>query len=137
MPESSAHFGGDRDVGVAAAEHDDGITGRAAVGACAQSPPDAKRIDDRYARAAVEQSLDESLCGIGLARPGGADNRDAVVEGGGGESEGENLGAARRSRTRPALADSDRHVRGSRSHGERLPTATTKNLLFMIHSPSL
>jgi hypothetical protein len=76
-----AHVGGDRHVGMAAAEDDDGITGCRAVGAGAQSPPDAEGINDRYARAAVDQALDESLGRIGLARTGGADDDDAVVEG--------------------------------------------------------
>jgi hypothetical protein len=34
-------------VGVTAAEHDDPIAGRGTVGACAQSLPNAERIEDR------------------------------------------------------------------------------------------
>ena len=76
---------------MAAAEDDDGITGCGAVGAGAQSPPDAERIDDRYTGAAVEQALDESFGGIGLPRTGGADNGDAVVENFGGNSRRRNF----------------------------------------------
>ena len=78
--EGRAHVGRDRHVGMAAAEHDDRIAGVRAVGAGAQSPPHAERIDDRDPRAGLEQPLDKALCRIGLARTGGADNRDPVVE---------------------------------------------------------
>ena len=78
--ERGAHLGGDRHVGMAAAKHDDRITGCAAVGARAQSPPHAERIDDRHPRAAVEQPFDKSLGRVGLARAGGADDRDPVIK---------------------------------------------------------
>lgn len=83
--EGCAGIGRDRDVGVAAAEHDHGIAGGGAVGAGAQSPPHPERIDDRDVRAALEQPLDESLGGVGLAGAGGADDGDAIVERGGGQ----------------------------------------------------
>jgi hypothetical protein len=78
--ERSADLGGDWHVGVFAAKHHDRITSRADVGARAQSPPHPERIDDRHPRAAVEQPFDESFGRIGLARPGGADDRDSVIE---------------------------------------------------------
>jgi hypothetical protein len=70
-----ALFGRDRHIGMTAAEHDDGITGRAAVGTRAQSPPYAERIHDRHPRADIEQSLDKALRRVSLARAGGADDR--------------------------------------------------------------
>ena len=63
-----------------AAKDHDRIASFAAVGARPQPPPYAERIDDRHPRAAVEQPFDESLGRIGLALPGGADNRDSVIE---------------------------------------------------------
>jgi hypothetical protein len=133
MPKRGAHIGGHRHVGMAPAKDDNGITGCGSVGAGAQAPPDAKGVDDGNMRTGIEQALDESLCRIGLARPGGAYNRDAVVEGVGGKGERKNPVATGRSGTRPALADGG-HVRGSRSRGQRLPTAATKGSLFMMHS---
>jgi hypothetical protein len=93
--ECRAHGGGDRHVGVAAAEDDDGITGGGSIGTGAQSPPDPEGIDDRYTGASVEQALDESFGGIGLPRTGGADDGDAVVESCGGDSERLNFSGAR------------------------------------------
>jgi hypothetical protein len=65
---------------VLAAEHDDRIAGGAAVGARAQTPPDAEGVDDRNSRARAKEALDKPLRGICLARPCGADDRDPVVE---------------------------------------------------------
>jgi hypothetical protein len=65
---------------MAAAEYDNRITGRLAVGARPQSPPDAKWIHDHYARAAVEQPLDESFRCIGLAGARRADNGNPLIE---------------------------------------------------------
>jgi hypothetical protein len=70
------------------AKHHDRIAGSAAVGARAQSPPDAKRIDDRHPCADVEQPLDKTFRRIGLARAGGADDRDPVIERVGGRAAG-------------------------------------------------
>ena len=81
MAEGGTHFGGDRHIGVSAAKDDDRIAGCGAVGAGAQSPPHAERIDDRDARAAIEQSLDESLGGVGFAGARGADDGDPPIEG--------------------------------------------------------
>jgi hypothetical protein len=61
------------------AEHDHriaGIAGRAG----AQSPPHAKRINNRDPDSGIEQPLDKTLGRVGLARTGGANNRDAVIE---------------------------------------------------------
>jgi hypothetical protein len=63
-----------------AAEDDYGITGRAAVGAYSQSPPDSEGIHNRDPSAALKQSLDKAFSGVGLAGAGGADNRYPVVE---------------------------------------------------------
>jgi hypothetical protein len=93
-PERRAHFGSDRHVGMAAAKHHNRIAGRAAVGARPQSPPDAERIHDRDARAAVEQPLDESFRRIGLARARRADNRNPLIERLGRKRRG--IGATRR-----------------------------------------
>jgi hypothetical protein len=79
-PKRRAHLGGDQHVGVAAAKHHDRIAGRGAVGARAQTPPHAERIDDHHQRAALKKPLDESLGRIGLARTRCADDRDPVVE---------------------------------------------------------
>jgi hypothetical protein len=76
---------------VLSAEHHDRITGLAAVGARAQSPPHAEGIYDRHPRAAIEQPLDESFRRIGFARSGGADDRDAVIERIGGKSGRQNI----------------------------------------------
>jgi hypothetical protein len=62
------------------AEHHDRIAGGAAIGARTQPPPHAERIDDRHPRANVQQPLDKAFRSIGLARAGGADDRDAVIE---------------------------------------------------------
>jgi hypothetical protein len=78
--ECGAHLGGDRHVSVFAAKDDDKIAGFAAVGARAQPPPHAERIDDRHPRTAVEQPFHESLGRVGLARPGGADDRNPIIE---------------------------------------------------------
>jgi hypothetical protein len=78
--EGGADIGGDRHVGVFAAKHDDRVTSRAAVGAGAQSPPHAEWIHDHHPCAATQQPFDESLRRVGLARPGGTDDCDPVVE---------------------------------------------------------
>ena len=78
--ERATHLRRDRHIGMIAAKHDDGITGRAAVGARAQSPPDTERIHNRHPRAAIKQLLDESLSRVSLARAGGADDRNTVVK---------------------------------------------------------
>jgi hypothetical protein len=118
-----AHFGGDRYVGMTSAEHHDRVAGGAAVGARAQSPPQAKWIDDRHACADVELRLDKAFRRVGLARAGGADDRDPVIERVGGKSCRQNTigdrGGADCARTQRALADGARHgMCGSRWHGE-------------------
>jgi hypothetical protein len=70
---------------MSAAEYHDRITGSGAVGAGTQSPPHAKRIDDRHPRADIEQPLDKALRGISFARAGGTDDRDPVIKGVGGK----------------------------------------------------
>lgn len=75
-----AHHSGNRHVGMTTVEHHDRIAGGAAVGARAQSPPHAERIDDRHTRADIEQPLDKTFGRIGLARAGGADDCDPVIE---------------------------------------------------------
>ena len=79
-PEGGAHIGSDRDVGMPAAEHDHRITGRAAIGARAQSPPHSKGIHDRDPCAALEQPLDKAFRCVGSAGASRADDRDPVVE---------------------------------------------------------
>ena len=81
MSEGGTHFGGDRHIGVFAAKDDDGKAGCGAVSAGAQAPPDAEGIDNRDSRAAIEQSLDKSLGGVGFARARGANDGDPAVEG--------------------------------------------------------
>ena len=81
-----AHLGSNRHVGMTTAEHHDRIAGGAAVGAGAQSPPHAERIDDCYPRADIEQPLDKTFGRIGLARAGRADDCDPVIESFGGKS---------------------------------------------------
>ena len=73
-------YSGEADVAVPAAEHDHRVAGRDPVGAGAQPSPDAERVDDADPCAGVEQQLDPTLAGIGLARAGGADDRDTLVQ---------------------------------------------------------
>jgi hypothetical protein len=54
--------------------------GGAAIGARAQTPPDAEGVDDGNPRARAKEALDEPLRGIRLPRPRGADDRNPVVE---------------------------------------------------------
>jgi len=63
-----------------AAEHDHGVTWRVAVGARTQPPPHAEGIHNCDPRGAIEQSLNKAFRCVGLARAGGADNRNPVVE---------------------------------------------------------
>ena len=98
--QGAQHFGGRGRQ--ADAEDDDWVTGRHAVGARAQSPPHAEWIDNGDVRACLEQALDESFCRIGLARAGGADNRDPFIERLEGQSGRESVAAA--GRNRPAAS---------------------------------
>ncbi len=83
--ERPAHAFVEGHVGAAAAEDDNGIAGRSCVSPSAQASPDAERVDDADARAGVEQLLDPALRRVRLARPGGADDGDPLVERGGGQ----------------------------------------------------
>jgi hypothetical protein len=78
---------------MAAAEDDDGITWCRAVGARAQAPPHAERIDDGDVRACLEEAFDESFCRVGLARARRADDGDAFIERIEGQSGGESVAA--------------------------------------------
>ena len=65
--EGGAHLGGDRHVGVAAAEHDDRIAGNSTIGACAQAPPDPERIHDSHPRTGHQEALDKAFRRVRLA----------------------------------------------------------------------
>jgi hypothetical protein len=88
-----AHVVGDRHIGMATAENHDRITRRRAIGARAQSPPHAERIDNRYVRAGFKQLFDEPFCGVGLPRTRRADDRNAFIERVEGQGGGENVAA--------------------------------------------
>jgi hypothetical protein len=64
-----------------AAEHHDWDSHSSAIGAGAQTPPEAQRIDDRDAGAALQQQpLVKTLYRVRLARTSGADDRNPVIE---------------------------------------------------------
>jgi hypothetical protein len=70
VPEGGSLARGEGDVGVPATEHHHGTgRGREAIGAQAQAPPHAERVDDADASSPVHQPLDQGLGGVGLARP--------------------------------------------------------------------
>jgi hypothetical protein len=126
-----ALFGRDRHIGMAAAEYHDRIAASAAVGARAQSPPHAEGIDDRYPRASIKQPLDKALRCVGLARAGGADDRDPSSASTGSAA------AAGRGRLSAASAN----AAAARLGSERMPIfdqqPATAVFLFMFHFGSV
>ena len=78
--EGGAHAVIDVHVGVAAAEHHDGVARCSTVGRGAQSPPHAERVQDAHAPALVQRPLDQALGRVGFARTRGADDRHAFVQ---------------------------------------------------------
>jgi hypothetical protein len=80
-PSASPMPGGKGHVGVRAAEHHHRVrAGGAAVRGGAQAPPHPERVGDADPGAAVHQPLDQTLGGVGLARPRGAHDGQALVQ---------------------------------------------------------
>jgi hypothetical protein len=68
-----------------AAEDHDRERRRLAVGARAQAPPHAQRVDDADARLVGEDPLDEALRGVRLPAAGAPDDGDRLLEAGVGD----------------------------------------------------
>ncbi len=71
LAKDGPHASIERHVGVQPAEHDGGERrGRGAVRGLAQAPPHPERIDHADPCVPVQQALDQTLGGVGLAKHG-------------------------------------------------------------------
>jgi hypothetical protein len=110
-----------RHVGAVAADHGD-READPAVGACAETPPDAGRVEDDELAAGLEQTLDRATGGIALAAAGTPDDHDVLLQ--------------RADRDRRARVGRFRFVGGPRA-ARRLPRALGERHALPLFAASM